>query len=136
MCNARKVTGIDGDLDCPPGSTCCKDNYECVNGGGVSLPVTVATQAVNICVETTNYNVPLVNAATGAYTTDPTPFGVRRCVLPEGLDIFVATNQSSDGQDSGSSYNRLIDAALAGLCQVKWPVSPLVLMPKGNNFAP
>ncbi len=136
MCNARYVTDGAGNLVCPPGGTCCAANFDCVNGGGLSLPVSVATQDVNQCVATTSYNVPIVNATTGAYTTDATPFGVRRCVLPEGLDIFVSANQSTDGQDTGSSYDRLIDAALAGLCKVAWPVSPLVLLPKGNNFAP
>ena len=98
--------------------------------------MSVATQAVNDCVPTTSYNVPIVNATTGDYTTDPSPFGVRRCVLPDGLDIFVSANQASDGQDAGSDYDRMIDAALAGLCQVKWPASPLGLLPKGNNFGP
>lgn len=125
----------DGSLTCPPGGTCCPTNYDCVYASAPSFPVSAATVNNQQCILTTSYRVPIVSAATGDYTVDSAATGTRRCVLPEGLDVFVTTNQASDGQDTGGrDYDYLIDAVYAGLCQVNWPLSPAVMLPKGNNI--
>lgn len=136
-CDAKWVPSNpwNGSLVCPPGGKCCPTNYDCVYASAPSFPVSAATINNQQCVLTTSYRIPIVAAATGDYTVDSTATGTRRCVLPEGLDVFVTTNQASDGQDvGGRDYDYLIDAVYAGLCQVDWPLSPAVMLPKGNNI--
>ncbi len=125
-CNATK----DADGTCT-GDACCSGTRECVSRFGLGQPVS-DDPSENVCAETTQYRVPGVVALTGDYTTR-TP---ESCVLPAGLDIFVAANQSTDPNDFvGKDYDLLIDAVLEGLCQVEWPTSPIEVQP-GVILAP
>ncbi len=134
-CNANTTPNAQGVLVCSPGAACCGTGFQCVNGGGLSLPMSVATESVNECVQTTSYRIPTVNATNGDYNPGNSSSTTASCVLPEGLDIFVTANQTSDGQDvGGSDYDFMIDAVVAGLCQVDWAVSPAAMLPKGNNI--
>ncbi len=135
VCNANLVTNAQGNLVCPAGAACCSNGFECVNGGGLSLPVSVATEPVNECVQTTTFNIPTVSATTGDYNASNATSTPGACILPEGLDIFVTANQTTDGQDvGGNDYDFLIDAVIAGLCEVEWAPSPAVMLPQGNNI--
>ncbi|MBT9560661.1 MAG: hypothetical protein IV100_31845 [Myxococcales bacterium] len=47
----------------------------------------------------------------------------------------MTANQTTDGQDpSASDYNFMIDAVIAGLCDVEWAPSPAVMLPQGKNI--
>jgi CubicO group peptidase (beta-lactamase class C family) len=138
-CTHRKVLCNPGDplaTCCPQGGTCCAANFDCVTGGRPSFPVNAVDTSQNECVSLQTYVIPTVNNTTGDYSPKANTNTTGGCVLPEGLDIFVASNQTSDAQDvDGTDYDYLQDAVIRGLCEVNWPLNPWLIAP-GNHKLP
>lgn len=126
QCTAQTVPSgqNDGVMICPVGEQCCSSARMCVNGTDVGAPVSQASIADNRCVTTTNYNIQLVDAPTGDYLGTAE---TRGCVLPEGLDVFVTANQSSDSADADgdTDFGTMGHAVIRALCEAEWPAHPL-----------
>jgi hypothetical protein len=120
-----------------PAHQCCSTGFECVAFGHPSFNVTPAQINNQKCVQETTYAIPLVNATTGDYTADASSAGTGSCVLPRGLDVFVAVNQASDNADLlGNDYDFLPDAVIRGLCEVDWPVNPHLFQAANQKVVP
>jgi hypothetical protein len=134
------------NAECDPGNPamkCCPANFDCVptKAGSASCPdpMNPTDPGCNECIGTTGYKT-YVTQASGNFVYDPDAGlgSVERCVLPQGLDIFIATNQRTDPNDpEGGDYDLLYDAVIEGLCkaQAKWPPNPYVMNGTGSKLA-